>query len=167
MKTANRFKNKQNPNHGTHTTTLSDMVSISKLPLKHDIPEGHVAVNRNGFRLDPYEPPASPGATNQLIPRVNKQRVCNDFHLSGYCDNPDDREYDHDPLDEELKLALESLARSKPCPQRGACRIYTCTRGHICQIPDCRYLGRKAYCRLPYFSHTEDLAVARYVPATW
>jgi hypothetical protein len=132
------------------------------LPKKEDVPEGHIAVNRNSFRLDPYIPPPSPEAAMELRARINRQRICNNFHLNGSCDGQCG--FDHSPLDPELKRALESLARSQPCPKRGACRKANCTYGHICQTPDCRHRGGKAFCKLPYASHSEDLAVAAYVP---
>jgi hypothetical protein len=98
----------------------------------------------------------------ELKARINRQRICNNFHLNGSCDGQCG--FDHSPLDPELKRALESLARSQPCPKRGACRKANCTYGHICQTPDCRHRGGKAFCKLPYASHSEDLAVAAYVP---
>lgn len=133
------------------------------LPRKEDIPEGHIAVNKNNFRLDPYIIPPSPEATLELRARIKRQRICNTFHLNGTCDGHCG--YDHSPLDSELKSALEILARSQPCPKRGACRKLSCTHGHICQAPDCRYRGGEAFCKLPVASHNEDLTVFDYVLA--
>lgn len=132
------------------------------LPRKDDIPEGHIAINKNKFRLDAYILSPSIEAAAELRARVNRQRICNNFHLNGSCEG--NCGFDHSPLDAELKRALESLARSQPCPKRGACRKANCTHGHICQTPDCRHRGGKAFCKLPYASHSEDLAVAAYVP---
>lgn len=136
---------------------------LKSLPRKEDIPEGHIAINKNRFRLDPYILPPGAEATTELRARINRQRICNNFHLNGSCDG--DCGFDHSPLDPELKRALESLARTQPCPRRGACRKASCTHGHVCQTPECRHRGGKNYCKLPYTSHSEDLTAASYVPA--
>lgn len=136
---------------------------IKALPRKEDIPEGLIAVNKNKFRLDPYIPPPSAEAVAELRARINRQRICNNFHLNGSCEG--DCGFDHTPLDPELRRALECLARSQPCPRRGTCRKATCTHGHICQVADCRHRGGKNFCKLPYAAHSEDLAVASYLPA--
>ncbi|EQK98566.1 hypothetical protein G6O67_002828 [Ophiocordyceps sinensis] len=134
-----------------------------ELPNKDDVPEGQVAVNKNGFRLDPYIPPTGVEVLGRL--RAHK-RVCNNFHLTGFCGAGDNCAYDHGPLDEGFKQALELLARSMPCAKRGACRKAACTSGHVCQNADCRFRGGKALCKLSSQSHSEDLVVARYVAAT-
>jgi len=145
--------------------SLGTSMFLAKLPKKDDIPSGCVAVNGNNYRLDPYVPPVSPDVISRLKARVDKRRVCNSFHLQGACDAGDRCEYDHEPLEPEFLPALESLARSQPCPRRGACRLDGCTHGHICQNPECKHRGGKVYCKLPYLSHVEDLAVARYLPS--
>lgn len=142
-----------------------DWFSLRKLPTREDVPDGHIPVNDSNFRLDPYTPPVSQDAVSRLKQRVDRRRVCNNFHLNGSCDAGDSCDYDHDPLDEDCKRALEGLARSTPCPKRGACRNIQCTRGHICQIQDCLRRGGKGYCRLPVSSHQADLALHRCVPA--
>lgn len=139
------------------------------LPKKSDVPKGYIAVNKNNFRLDPYISQPSPDAVAELRARINKRRICNNFHLNGSCD-PWECEFDHSPLTPELKSALEALARANPCTRRGSCRKASCTSGHICQVPDCKHRGGRAYCKLPYASHSEDLAFASYVPVegkTW
>ncbi|KAL2020317.1 hypothetical protein VTK56DRAFT_8545 [Thermocarpiscus australiensis] len=154
------------PSSGTSSLgPLSDPPAIfAKLPKKGDVPEGCVAVNNNNYRLDVYVPPAGAATISRLKSRVDKRRVCNSFHLNGFCDAGDLCEYDHGPLEDEFLPALELLARSQPCPRRGACRLDVCTHGHICQNLECKHRGGKAYCKLPYLSHLEDLAVARYLP---
>jgi hypothetical protein len=142
--------------------TNGPLRDLNLLPKKEDVLEGHVAVNKNNFRLDPYAP-SSPEADMRLKARINIKRICNSFHLNGSCD--EHCGYDHSPLEAELKRALESLARSQPCPRRGGCRRGDCTHGHVCQNPDCKHRGGKAFYKLPYASHNEDLAVAAYVPA--
>ncbi|KAJ9155825.1 CCCH zinc finger DNA binding protein [Coniochaeta hoffmannii] len=138
-------------------------ISPSKtLPRKEDIPQDHIAVNKNNFRLDPYISPPSAEANAELRARITRQRICNNYHLNGYCEG--NCGFNHSHLGPELKRALESLARSQPCPKRGACRKANCTHGHVCQTPDCKHRGGKSFCKLPQSSHTEDLTVASYVP---
>lgn len=141
------------------------IAAIKTLPAKEDVPADHVAVNKAGFRLDPYLPPTGNEATNRLNSRTRRNRVCNNFHLNGHCPAGDQCPYDHSELEDDLRTALETLARSTPCPRRGTCRDPDCTKGHVCQIPDCKARGGHGYCRIPYGSHLEDLAVAQYVPA--
>ncbi|KAG7294126.1 hypothetical protein NEMBOFW57_004190 [Staphylotrichum longicolle] len=155
------------PTNGTPSLgpSLQNPTFLAKLPQKDDIPPGCVAVNDNNYRLDPYLPPINPDVMSRLKARVDKRRVCNSFHLQGSCDAGDRCEYDHEPLEPEFLPALESLARSQPCPRRGACRLEGCTHGHICQNSECKHRGGKVYCKLPYLSHLEAPAVARYVPS--
>jgi hypothetical protein len=148
----------------TDDGSLEGLALFAKLPKKDDIPRGCVAVNRNGYRLDPYSPPINANVMSRLKARVDKRRVCNSFHLQGVCDAGDRCEYDHEPLEADFLPALEALARSQPCPRRGTCRLEGCTHGHICQNPECKHRGGKAYCKLPYLSHVEELVAASYPP---
>lgn len=149
----------------SRNASLDTSALLAKLPKKHEIPSGCVAVNDSNYRLDPYLPPISPDAMSRLKARVDKRRVCNSFHLQRFCEAGDRCEYDHEPLEEDLLLALEALARSQPCPRRGACRLEGCNHGHICQNPDCKHRGGKAYCKLPYLAHLEQLSATRYPPS--
>lgn len=152
--------------HDTQGTWTQALLSVHDLPRKEEIPAGQVAVNKNGFRLDPYLAPSSPETLSRLKAQVGRQRVCNSFHLNGACESGEACVYDHGPLDDECREALESLARTLPCGKRGACRNAACTCGHVCQNLDCRQRGGKAHCKLPAQSHGEAMAVARYVPAS-
>jgi hypothetical protein len=145
-------------------TSTHPSVVLANLPKRADIPEGCVAVNNNNYRLDPYQPPVSADTFSRLKARVDKRRVCNNFHLLGTCDAGDRCEYDHSPLEEETLPALQSLARSQPCPRRGGCRTETCFHGHICQNLECKNRGGKVFCKIPYLAHLEPMSVARYVP---
>ncbi|KAH7366935.1 hypothetical protein B0T11DRAFT_49179 [Plectosphaerella cucumerina] len=139
--------------------------AIKNLPAKDSVPEGHVAVNKNGFRLDPYVPTSTNEAISRLNTRTRRVRVCNNFHLNGYCPAGDNCEYDHSAIEDELKAALETLARSTPCSRRGACRDAKCTKGHVCQQIDCKTRGGHGFCKIPFASHSEDMTLAQYVPA--
>ena len=135
---------------------------LANLPKKHEILPGCVAVNESGHRLDAYLPPSSANLVARLMVRIDKRRVCNSFQLQGSCDAGDRCEFDHEPLEPELLTPLESLARSQPCPRKGACRLEGCTHGHICQNPECKYRRGKAYCKLPYLAHIESLTAVHY-----
>ncbi|KAK4040812.1 hypothetical protein C8A01DRAFT_15374 [Parachaetomium inaequale] len=151
---------------GGRNDNIASLASqLSNLPKAHEIPDGCVAVNANNYRLDPYQPPISADVMSRLKARVDKRRVCNSFHLQGACDAGDRCEYDHEPLEPEVLPALLSLARSQPCPRRGGCRLEGCSHGHICQNPECKHRGGKAYCKLPYLSHLEPLGDARFPPS--
>lgn len=140
--------------------------TVKLLPKKEDIPEGYIPVNKQEYRLDPYIPEPTPEAEARLKARSASQRLCNAKHLAGRCDNLN-CDYDHRHLEEDLKPVLEWLARSLPCAKRGACRNASCTSGHICQKGStCSKRGGKAFCRLNWQGHTDDLAVHRYVPAS-
>ncbi|KAL2118895.1 hypothetical protein VTJ04DRAFT_5854 [Mycothermus thermophilus] len=145
------------------TTGVPDI--LAKLPRKHDIPPGQVPINDNNFRLDCYLGPVSAEVQNRLKSIIEKRKLCNSYHLQGSCDIGDKCPFGHTPIEPELLPALELLARSQPCPRRGACRLEGCTHGHICQNPECKYRGGKVYCRLPVGCHREKLVVAEYVPS--
>ncbi|KAI1078537.1 hypothetical protein F5B20DRAFT_571542 [Whalleya microplaca] len=145
--------------------TLAIINPFSQLPKKNEIPEGYVALNKAEQRLDPYIPPPSSDAMYRLKDRTMGRKLCNNKHLTGSCVN-ENCEYDHDPLHEDLKPALEWLSRSLPCAKRDKCRNAACVQGHICQNTDCKHRGGKSFCRIPYMMHLEDLTFDRYVPAT-
>ncbi|KAF3760326.1 hypothetical protein M406DRAFT_53057 [Cryphonectria parasitica EP155] len=149
-----------------HRTYMQQADLLRQLPRKEDIPPGHVAVNKNGQRLDYYLSPPTPDAENRLRARSATTRLCNAMHLKGSCSTPG-CEYDHSQVEEDLKPALEWLARSLPCAKRGDCRNAACLSGHVCLKPDCKHYGSgKAYCKIGFLTHLTDLAVDRYVPAT-
>lgn len=151
--------------HSTHNGH-KDIEAAKLLPKKEDIPDGQVPVNKDQHRLDAYIPEPPPEAEGRLKARSASRRLCNAKHIAGRCDNPN-CEYDHRPLEEDLKPVLEWLSRSLPCLKRGACRNASCTSGHICQRgSNCKYRGGKSNCKLGYQCHIDDLAVSRYVPAS-
>ena len=143
---------------------LQQVDLFSQLPREEDIPDGQIPINSHQQRLDSYMQPPSLESELRLKARSATQKLCNAQHLSGLCTNPS-CEYDHEPLDEDLKPTLLWLARMLPCPKRERCRKAGCHHGHICQKPDCKNRGGKAFCRLPFGLHFDDLAVDRYVPA--
>jgi hypothetical protein len=153
--------NAQQP--GLAHVRLEAAENISKLPRKGDIPDHNVAVNKNGFRLDPYIPPVSAAAINLLHKRAQKSPLCNKWHLTGVCGLGDKCSYDHIPLDEAVKPALELRARALRCKKGGGCRDAFCTKGHICQVLDCRLYGGTSTCWLHDDSHKQDFAPAGFI----
>ncbi|CAJ2510920.1 Uu.00g065450.m01.CDS01 [Anthostomella pinea] len=149
--------------NGMTDTSLLKIDPASQLPKKENIPTSYVAINESQQRLDPYIPPPSPTASSLLKDRSVGRKICNNKQLTDSCPN-EKCEYDHDPLPEELKPALEWLARSLPCPRREKCRNASCVQGHICQNPDCKHRGGRAFCRLFYTMHQTDLTFDRCVP---
>lgn len=137
---------------------------IGQLPKKQDIPDGYVAINKYKQRLDAYIPPPTPEAESRLRARSAVQRLCNAKHLVGACNNAGRCDYDHAPLEEDLRPALEWLSRSLPCPQRNSCRDAACTSGHVCQKQDCKHRGGKTFCKLGYTMHDIDLTADEIVP---
>ncbi|KAI3328102.1 hypothetical protein HD806DRAFT_485095 [Xylariaceae sp. AK1471] len=128
----------------------------SQLPRKSDIPDGHVAVNKQLQRLDAYMPQPSYFAMNELKELSGDQKFCNNKQLTNSCYD-ESCKYNHDRLPEHLLPALEWLSRSLPCPKRGNCRNASCVLGHVCQNPDCEYRNGKTKCKLPSSVHLVDL----------
>ncbi|KAH7464458.1 hypothetical protein FOMA001_g17636 [Fusarium oxysporum f. sp. matthiolae] len=140
-------------------------LNIHLLPKKEDIPEGQVAINAVEDRLDAYLPPPDPDAVKRLKILSQEKKFCNNAQLYNSCEN-DNCEYEHAPIAEDLKPALEHLARSVPCSRRGTCRRVNCVHGHVCQKADCRHrVGGKGYCRFPPRVCTANYAVSTFVPS--
>ncbi|KAJ4187101.1 hypothetical protein NW759_016901 [Fusarium solani] len=138
--------------------------NIESLPKRQDIPEGFVAINHVDDRLDALLPTPSANSIKRLRALYAEKRFCNNKQLSGTCEN-DDCKYQHNPIAEELKPALECLARSVPCSKRGGRRKANCVYGRVCQNADCRHRGGKDYCRFPIGVCLEEYSVSDYVPA--
>ncbi|KAH7114862.1 hypothetical protein EDB81DRAFT_821227, partial [Dactylonectria macrodidyma] len=137
---------------------------MSMLPRHIDIPTGFVAININGDRLDPYIPTPSSNTLKRFKAISGPTKLCNKKHLSDSCFD-ENCEYDHTPIPGYLKPVLELMARTMPCPQRGACRKLNCIYGHVCQKADCRRRGGKAPCRFPFNMCTGDFEMTNLVPA--
>lgn len=143
--------------------TKTNNNEFPQLPRNDEIPRGYVALNQTEHRLDAYIPAPTNEANARLKVRSERQKLCNTKHLLGACDN-EHCEYDHSPISEDLRPALEMLSRSMPCPKRGSCRNASCVYGHVCQRADCKHRGGKVYCRFPYLTHYENLSLDSVVP---
>ncbi|KAF4450806.1 hypothetical protein F53441_6138 [Fusarium austroafricanum] len=141
-------------------------LNIESLPKKKEIPNGYVAINSVDDRLDAYLPPPDPEAVRRLKELSQDRKFCNAAQLYNSCEN-DNCEYNHVPIAEEIKPALEHLARSVPCSRKGGCRRENCVYGHVCQKADCRHrTGGKGYCRFPPKVCMGDYVVSLFVPST-
>ncbi|KAF5027069.1 hypothetical protein F66182_838 [Fusarium sp. NRRL 66182] len=132
------------------TSTSSLAPNVESLPKKEDIPDGYVAINAAGHRLDTYIAPDEAAAKRLRALTINREKnYCNNKQLYESCEN-EDCEYDHSPIPEDLKPALEYLSRSVPCSNHSACRKAKCVFGHVCQKMNCarhRATGGKETCR--------------------
>ncbi|KAM6513627.1 hypothetical protein FALCPG4_016010 [Fusarium falciforme] len=162
----NGSKPDRNPNSDWRRGSSNSLsrANIESLPKREDIPEGFVAINHVDDRLDALLPTPSADSIKRLKALSAEKRFCNNKQLFDACDN-DDCEYEHNPIAEELKPALECLARSVPCSRRGGCRKANCVYGHVCQKADCRHRGGKGYCRFPSRVCLGEYSVSNYVPA--
>ncbi|KPM38854.1 hypothetical protein AK830_g7691 [Neonectria ditissima] len=137
---------------------------FAMLPKHDDIPEGYVAVNKNGDRLDPYIPLPSTKQMKRFKEISGPTKLCNKKLLANSCYD-DNCKYNHDPIPEDLKPVLELLSRTVPCPRLGLCRDASCTYGHVCQKLDCKRRGGKAPCRFPPSMCSGELELEQFVPA--
>jgi len=146
------------------TTPSDDDMFSSLLPHANSIPDGSVAINAKGERLDIYMPPVQAEDRARFAQRVAKQKLCNKFYLTGDEHDPATCGFDHSPIDDGLRNYLRSVAASTPCTRRSACRNLTCLNGHVCQKPDCKYRGGKTFCKLPGPMHCVQMGVKECVP---
>jgi hypothetical protein len=92
-----------------------------------------IILNAYDERLDSALPRADPAATIRLSERVKHKKVCNNYHLNGKCEAGKYCDYDHgERLSPGEQLVLKQRARNRSCPDRGECRDFDCTNGHVC-----------------------------------
>lgn len=126
-----------------------------------------IPVNRDGHRLDIYLNPPTADMWAAYTQRAKIHKLCNDFQLSGHCNNGLRCHFDHSPLDDDLKSVLKLIVHDYPCGRRGACRLRDCNLGHVCYREACRGSSGKGGCRLNRQMHGIDLNVAEWVPAIY
>ncbi|KAK8211497.1 hypothetical protein M8818_003150 [Zalaria obscura] len=97
----------------------------------------HIITNAYKQRLDPDLPKPDYAAQQRLFDRIRKHKVCNAYHLIGKCEAGEYCDYDHgERLSPGEQLALRHRARTRSCMNRGDCRDFYCTLGHICPYGD-------------------------------
>ncbi|KAF2744461.1 hypothetical protein M011DRAFT_470320 [Sporormia fimetaria CBS 119925] len=97
--------------------------------------------NKDDQRLDEPLPPKTPRAEAALEERMKRgKKLCNQYHLSGYCGKGASCPYQHAPdLNPAEKNALRYLARRLPC--NPYCERFDCYLGHSC------HLEAEGYCK--------------------
>ena len=126
---------------------------------------GTVAINRHGERVD--LPLSRPSAEDQarFDSRWQSVKLCNDHHLRGEC-RAQNCKFDHDPIDEGMRLALRVSARKISCKLGTECRRADCTCGHHCPY---RLKSRCTNKQCPFLARgmhkVDDLNVDKFVRA--
>ena len=126
---------------------------------------GTVAINRHGERID--LPLSRPSAEDQarFDSRWQSVKLCNDYHLRGGC-GAQHCKFDHDPIDEGVRLALRVSARKISCKLGTQCRRADCTCGHHCPY---RLNSRCTNKQCPFLARgmhkVDDLTVDKLVEA--
>ncbi|KAF2834704.1 hypothetical protein M501DRAFT_917682, partial [Patellaria atrata CBS 101060] len=112
---------------------------ISIAPIK-PVARKYLVLNMYDERLDLALQKPDRTAMDSLRARVKKQKVCNDYHVLGKCDNDRYCTYSHAPkLTAGELLSLKQMARFRCCDKWSDCRDIDCYYGHTCPNDDCRY----------------------------
>lgn len=114
---------------GKATPGTNINIAPRKAPLRR-----FILLNAYDERLDPDIPRVEPAAQQRLFDRIKRNgKVCNNYHLNGKCESGQYCDYDHgERLSPGEQLALKHRARTRSCPDRGACMSFNCTNGHVC-----------------------------------
>ncbi|GAB7353105.1 hypothetical protein MBLNU459_g3647t1 [Dothideomycetes sp. NU459] len=111
-----------------------------------------ILLNAYDERLDPEIPRVEPAAQQRLYDRIKRNgKVCNGYHLNGKCESGQYCDYDHgERLSPGEQLALKHRARTRSCLDRGECRDFLCTNGHVCPY------GKNCYSESCWFQDVHD-----------
>ncbi|KAK5154287.1 hypothetical protein LTS14_006972 [Recurvomyces mirabilis] len=145
-------------------STNGEVIDFAAI-LPDSIPENKIAVNKTDHRIDPYDGSYTAQDFAIFSSRTVKRKLCNLYHIAGYCAAGSECPYDHDPASEGVLNDLRHACRSAPCPRKGACRRAGCTQGHICQKKNCTKRGGKVGCKFNREFHAQSLRVVRFVDA--
>ncbi|KAI5202680.1 hypothetical protein E4T38_05446 [Aureobasidium subglaciale] len=111
-----------------------------------------ILLNAYDERLDSILPKADQAATTRFTERVRTKKVCNNYHLNGKCKAGKYCDYDHgERLSPGEQLVLKHRARTRSCPDRGDCRDFDCTDGHVCPY------GKDCYNDNCWFQEVHDV----------
>ncbi|KAI4621707.1 hypothetical protein J4E80_004077 [Alternaria sp. BMP 0032] len=119
--------------------------------------------NKAGQRLDEPLPPKDPAAAASLEARMKKvgKKMCNHWHLGGYCENGKFCNFQHEPKLTPAELnALRYKTRSLACKNKG-CENIDCYLGHQCALE-----RDHGYCSFPENCHlraTHGMDKVKYV----
>lgn len=124
-----------------------------------------VPVNQEGQRLD--LPLPRPGADVQARydARWRTKKLCNEHHLCGECRNQEDCFFDHNAIDEGVRLALRIAARQIPCKNGPRCRRQDCPNGHHCpyRANSGNCTNKQCLFRAKGMHNVDDLKMVRFV----
>ncbi|THY37761.1 hypothetical protein D6C99_09471 [Aureobasidium pullulans] len=111
-----------------------------------------ILLNAFDERIDAVLPRTDQAAAARLSERVRNKKVCNNYHLNGKCEAGKYCDYDHgERLSPGEQLVLKHRARTRSCPDRGACRDFDCTNGHVCPY------GQECYNDKCWFEEVHDV----------
>lgn len=106
---------------------------ISIAPNKAPPTARYVLLNASDLRLDEGLPKVDLATMNALHDRINRQKICNNYHLHDYCPNGKGCTFQHgERLNTRELMALRHKVRNLCCPQRSDCRNVECQLGHVC-----------------------------------
>lgn len=129
-----------------------------KIPTLWDPNKNVVLLNINDERVDTSLGKTDPEAEASLMKRTKLGKMCNDFHLRGFC-RATDCPYMHEPeLDYQELIVLRYRARRLFCERGSSCRVASCWYGHTCMYD--KYCKQPTTCRFKDVHHVDKTAVA-------
>lgn len=141
---------------------------ISITPTKPLPAPKYILLNSYDQRVDEHLPRVDGSSMTALHDRINRQKLCNNYHLLGKCPNGTDCQYQHgEPLSPRLLLALRHKVRGLTCPRGSDCRDFDCQLRHICpknfdcENYECRWGDMHEIDTTPAVKEFED---GRFVP---
>ena len=100
--------------------------------------QDRIPVNRNGQRIDTRLKHFSEQDGVRFYDRIGTWKLCNAYFLANNCRNGDRCQFDHNSIDDGIKLVLKHTARQIACKNGAGCRDKNCYFGHHCPFhPDC------------------------------
>ena len=119
--------------------------NISIAPSKPTAPAArrYILYNAAGERIDEKLPKPDPGSRHKLDGRIQRGKLCNNWHLNGKCANGVNCNFGHEPpLSEGERNAFKQIVRKTKCGNGLECNNTSCYLGHqcpnpVCQRPDC------------------------------
>ncbi|KAE8154530.1 hypothetical protein BDV25DRAFT_147430 [Aspergillus avenaceus] len=120
-------------------------------------PRMSVCRNSKGQRVDPPLRYSSKDNVDVL----KSQKLCNPFHIVGYCPYGDNCNHGHEPRLKPHQIEdLRYIARLRVCPRGIWCDDENCVCGHRCPRENCHgpgYMG----CKFPKVMHWVDSNIVR------
>ncbi|KAH7392892.1 hypothetical protein BKA66DRAFT_457119 [Pyrenochaeta sp. MPI-SDFR-AT-0127] len=129
------------PANGSISIAPSDNTNVKAKAKKK-----FVYYNKAEQRLDEPLPSKDPAAVASLETRMKKsgKKLCNHWHLGGYCENGKFCSFQHEPKLSQAELnALRYKTRSLACKNR-YCENFDCYMGHQCALE-----RDQGYCPFP------------------